>query len=45
MWKNLDSGKIYIGSAKNIRTRLTAYYNVNHLTRGYNMHINRALLK
>lgn len=45
MWKNLDSGKIYIGSAKNIRTRLTAYYNINHLTRGSNMHINRALLK
>ena len=45
MWKNSHSGKIYIGSAKNLRTRLKAYYNINHLARVTNMYINRALLK
>jgi len=45
MWRNLDSGKIYVGSAKNLSIRLKAYYNINHLVRVTNMHINRALLK
>ncbi len=45
MWRNLDSGKIYVGSAKNLGIRLKGYYNINQLTRVTNMHINRALLK
>jgi excinuclease UvrABC nuclease subunit len=45
MWKNKDSGKIYVGSAKNLRIRLKAYFNINHLIRVSNMHIHRALLK
>ena len=44
-WKNLESGKMYIGSAQNIRSRIMAYYNLNHLTRVFGMRINRALLK
>ena len=45
MWKNLNNDKIYIGSAQNIRSRIMAYYNLNHLTRVFGMRINRALLK
>jgi group I intron endonuclease len=45
MWKNKDSGKIYVGSAKNLKIRFTAYFNINHLTRVSNKRINRALLK
>lgn len=45
MWKHLENGKIYVGSAKNISLRLKAYYNVYHLARVANMHIHRALLK
>lgn len=45
MWKNLENGKVYIGSTQNIRTRLKAYYNRSHLIRVSNMRINRALLK
>lgn len=45
MWRHLDSGKIYVGSGKNLGIRLKGYYNVNQLTRVTNMHINRALLK
>ncbi len=45
MWTNLENGKFYLGSAKNLETRLKAYYNVNHLARETNRYINRALLK
>lgn len=44
MWKNLLTGKIYIGSAQNIKRRLTGYYNVSFLEKNTNMYICRSLL-
>jgi len=45
MFKNLNNGKQYIGSSKNLKKRFKEYFNVNHLTRSNYMAINRALLK
>jgi group I intron endonuclease len=45
MWKNSHNGNIYIGSAKNIKRRLTSYYNINYLVKESSMYINRAILK
>lgn len=45
MWQNKLSGKIYVGSAKNIRNRLMVYYNINSLVRATTMAIYRAILK
>jgi group I intron endonuclease len=45
MWKNKINGKFYIGSAKDIKRRLTSYYNVNYLVKHSSMYISRALLK
>jgi group I intron endonuclease len=46
MWKHTESGKIYIGSAKDLRKRLRTYYNINDLERNSpSMAICRALLK
>ena len=33
MWENLLNGKIYVGSAKDLKRRLTLYYNINYLIR------------
>lgn len=45
MWKNLNNGKIYVGSSKDIKRRLTSYYNMSYLVKESSMYINRALLK
>jgi len=45
LWKNLISGKRYIGSSIQLRTRFSQYFNVNYLERNSGMRICRALLK
>jgi len=45
MWENLLNGKIYVGSAKDLKRRLTLYYNINYLIRESSLYINKALLK
>jgi len=45
MWRHTESGKEYIGSAKDLRKRLRTYYNINDLERNSKMRICRALLK
>jgi group I intron endonuclease len=43
---NLDSGKSYIGSAKNLSTRFKQYFNYNHISYPKrNLRIYKALLK
>jgi hypothetical protein len=44
MWRHTESGKEYIGSAKDLRKRLRTYYNINDLERNSKMRICRALL-
>lgn len=44
MWRN-KNGKIYVGSAKDLRKRLTQYYNINYLLKRNTMYINKAILK
>lgn len=45
-WVNLDSGKSYIGSAKNLSTRFKQYFNYNHISYPKrNLRIYKALLK
>src|SRR5690606_36641858 len=43
MWINKINGKRYVGSAKNLKSRLLVYYNYKKLQE--NMSINKALLK
>nr|YP_009072319.1 GIY-YIG endonuclease [Sclerotinia borealis]AHX82984.1 GIY-YIG endonuclease [Sclerotinia borealis] len=45
MWKNLQDGQFYIGSARDLRRRLMGYFNINQLARTSNTYISRALLK
>lgn len=45
MWNNLLTDKIYIGSAQDIKRRLTFYYSTSSLKKETSMHISRALLK
>lgn len=45
LFTNLKSGKKYIGSAKNLRTRFMQYFNSNYLERNNYMYIYRAILK
>lgn len=45
LFTDLKSGKKYIGSAKNLRTRFMQYFNPNYLERKNYMYICRALLK
>lgn len=42
-WTHKESGKIYIGSAINLKTRLSQYYNINYLERNKTMYICNAL--
>lgn len=45
-WVHIESGKSYVGSAKNFSTRFKQYFNYNHLTAPKrNMTIYKALLK
>lgn len=43
MWKHIESGKRYVGSAFNINIRMRTYYNINHLERNKTMKICNAL--
>jgi group I intron endonuclease len=43
MWTHKESGKIYIGSASNIKTRLLQYFNINYLERNKTMYICNSL--
>lgn len=45
MWNNLLTGKIYVGSAQNIKRRLTSYYTISFLEQETSMYICRSLLK
>lgn len=45
MWKHHLNGKFYIGSARDLRRRLTGYFNINQLARTSNTYISRALIK
>ena len=45
LFTNRETGKKYIGSAKNLRTRFMQYFNPNHLERKNYMYICRAILK
>ena len=45
LFTDLESGKKYIGSAKNLRTRFMQYFNPNYLERKNYMYICRAILK
>jgi hypothetical protein len=45
-WEHIESGKSYVGSAKNLSIRFKQYFNYNHLTvPKRNMTIYKALLK
>lgn len=45
-WEHIDSGKSYIGSAKNLSTRFKQYFNYNHISYPKrNMAIYKSLLK
>ena len=46
-WKNIISGKTYIGSSKNLSTRFSQYFSLKTLGggTGKNSPINKALLK
>jgi group I intron endonuclease len=45
LWRNKDSGNIYIGSSIDLTRRFLKYYNVNTLIKNTNMIINVALIK
>lgn len=45
LFTHKESGKMYIGSAKNLRVRFMQYFNPNHLERKNSMYIYRAILK
>lgn len=45
LWRNKDSGKIYIGSSIDLRRRFLKYYSINALIKNTNMIINVALIK
>ena len=45
MWTHKESGKIYIGSASNFKTRLLQYFNINYLERNKTMYICNSLKK
>src|SRR6185437_9076236 len=43
LWTHKESGKTYVGSASNLKTRLSLYFNFNYLERNKTMHICNAL--
>jgi hypothetical protein len=43
LWIHKESGKRYVGSASNLKTRLSLYFNLNYLERNKTMHIYNAL--
>jgi group I intron endonuclease len=43
LWTHKESGKRYVGSASNLKTRLSLYFNLNYLERNKTMHICNAL--
>lgn len=43
MWTNIESGKIYVGSAFNITERMYNYFSIRHLERHKTSYINNAL--
>ena len=43
LWIHKESGKRYIGSASNLKTRLSLYFNFNYLERNKTMYICNAL--
>ena len=45
LWINKVNGKKYVGSSINLKRRFLEYYNINRLTRGKSMAINRSLLR
>lgn len=45
LWRNLENGKSYVGSAVDIGRRLAQYFNIKNLRRDSCMAICRALLK
>ena len=43
LWTHIKSGKIYVGSSSNLKTRLSQYFNINYLERNKRMNICNAL--
>jgi group I intron endonuclease len=43
LWTHKESGKRYVGSASNLKTRLSQYFNINYLERNKTMYICNAL--
>ena len=43
LWTHKESGKTYVGSASNLKTRLSQYFNINYLERNKTMYICNAL--
>jgi group I intron endonuclease len=43
MWKHIESGKVYIGSAVDLSRRLTQYFSIKYLQKNKTMHICNAL--
>src|SRR5690348_5401051 len=42
-WTHKESGKNYVGSSSNLKTRLSQYFNINYLERNKTMYICNAL--
>ena len=45
LWTHKESGKRYVGSASNLKTRLSQYFNINYLERNKTMYINNVILQ
>lgn len=43
LWTHKESGKNYVGSSSNLKTRLSQYFNINYLERNKTMYICNAL--